>query len=551
MVVVSIISGSLILIISLVEQTSAMERSIIQHHATLVCVASRSIESGYIVQRWPFKMLEEIGEFESVLFWWIVTPEGEILLADDTAMWQKRIDERHLGTHRLDGMVIKDSVFYKTGEGIKLIVNPLMIEEDEQWKFYMGVSLEPIVATRNGMILGGVGTLAAITAVAFLISAYLSRDVTRPIMKLTAGAKAISQGDLDYKIEVESEDEIGKLADVFNKMTVDLKKSRQALENYSKDLEKEVKKRTAELNDKVVKLRASEATTRRYMKSLQKAMEQLKESQRMIERKNVELRKLDRLKTSFINIISHELRTPLSVIKGYTQTIHNQTLGSITEEQEKALSVVLRNTDRLNNLIQDLLDTSQLQSGYMEFSPQRSDVKKLVDEAVETIRPSADLKDIKINLAVEEGLPELIIDGEQIKKVIMHLVNNSIKFSPDGSVINVRAKKQADGVLFEVQDFGRGIPKTEQKKVFETFYQVDSGMDRKFGGAGLGLAISRFLVNVHGGDIWVESDSGKGSTFRFTLPIKPVEDIRERYEKLDIFRKNLTGKRDVEDSEGF
>ena len=119
--------------------------------------------------------------------------------------------------------------------------------------------------------------------------------------------------------------------------------------------------------------------------------------------------------------------------------------------------------------------------------------------------------------------------------VIINMINNSIKFSEDGTKINIRAKKEKDNILFEVKDFGRGIPKEKQKKIFETFYQVDSGMDRKFGGAGLGLAISRGIVIAHGGKIWVESEVGKGSTFKFTLPIKPIENVEDRFKQVDVF----------------
>ena len=120
---------------------------------------------------------------------------------------------------------------------------------------------------------------------------------------------------------------------------------------------------------------------------------------------------------------------------------------------------------------------------------------------------------------------------------IINLTNNAIKFSPDGSVINLKVKKEQENVLFEVQDFGRGIPKDKQERVFETFYQVDSGMKRSFGGAGLGLSISRGIVIAHGGKIWVESEGipGKGSTFSFTLSVKPVRDVEERFKKMDMF----------------
>jgi PAS domain S-box-containing protein len=266
------------------------------------------------------------------------------------------------------------------------------------------------------------------------------------------------------------------------------------------------------------------------------ADEKVRESTKKIELQNIQLKKLDKIKSDFLNITSHELRTPMSAIKGYTQMIFKQKLGQITEEQQQALTVVLRNTDRLDNLIRDILDISRLESGTMKFVPEKTNHGKMVEEAIETMQPTAELKKIKINTEIENDIPEMMVDPERIKQVIINIVNNAIKFSPNGTTINVRTKKENDKILFEIQDFGRGIPKDKQEKIFEIFYQVDSGMDRKFGGAGLGLAISRGIILSHGGNIWVESEPDKGSTFRFTLPITPVQDLEGKFRDVDIFK---------------
>jgi signal transduction histidine kinase len=212
-----------------------------------------------------------------------------------------------------------------------------------------------------------------------------------------------------------------------------------------------------------------------------------------------------------------------------------KTLGDITEEQKRGLMVILRNVNRLDNLIRDILDISRLESGTMKFITEITDIHKMIGEVAETMRSSADLKHVPINEEIEGKLPELIIDQERIKQVLINLVNNAIKFSPDGTVIIIKAKKEEENVLFEVQDFGRGIPKDKQKKIFETFYQVDYNMDRTFGGAGLGLAVSRGIVLAHGGSIWVRSKLGIGSTFGFTLPVKLVKDVENRFKEVDVF----------------
>ena len=214
--------------------------------------------------------------------------------------------------------------------------------------------------------------------------------------------------------------------------------------------------------------------------------------------------------------------------------ILKQTLGEITEEQKKALDVILRNTNRLDHLIQDILDISRLESGTMKFITEKTDATKMVKEIAETMQASADLKRIKINIDIQKEIPDLMIDQERIKQVLMNLVDNAIKFSPDGSTINVKTRKEKEDVLFEVQDFGRGIPKNKQKKIFERFYQVDSGIDRKFGGVGLGLTISKKIIDTYGGQIWVDSTVGKGSSFKFSLPLQSTKNIEDDLQEIYI-----------------
>jgi PAS domain S-box-containing protein len=237
-----------------------------------------------------------------------------------------------------------------------------------------------------------------------------------------------------------------------------------------------------------------------------------------IEQQNIKLKELDHIKSDLFTVTSHEIRAPMTSIKGYVQMLSMGSIGEITGEQKKNLEVVLRNINRLDCLIQDILDLSQLKSGTMEFVPEETNVQKLIDGVTEATQSSADLKNIEINRELEENLPSLNIDSERIKQVIINLINNAIKFSPDGSIISIKAKKNVDDILFEVQDFGCGIPKDEQAKIFETFYQVDSSMNRSFDGAGLGLSISKNIIHAHKGKIWAESE-GEGTTMFFTLPI--------------------------------
>lgn len=253
---------------------------------------------------------------------------------------------------------------------------------------------------------------------------------------------------------------------------------------------------------------------------------------------NKKLKKLDELKSNFLNVTSHELRTPMSSIKGYVQMMLKKVLGDISEEQSKALNVILRNTNRLDNLIQDILDISRLESGSMKFISEETNIRKMIEEIHETMSQTAAIKQIKLEIQMEDDLPNIVIDQYRIKQVIMNLINNSIKFSPEHTTITIRVHTEHEKTIVEVSDQGRGIPKEKQKHVFDTFYQVDGGRDRKFGGAGLGLAISRGIVLTHGGDIWVDSTGvpGKGTTFSFSIPNDSVKDLEERFKELDVFR---------------
>jgi PAS domain S-box-containing protein len=270
---------------------------------------------------------------------------------------------------------------------------------------------------------------------------------------------------------------------------------------------------------------------------LQRTIDKLKETQSTIGRQNVQLKKLDKIKSDFLNVTSHELRTPMAAIKGYIQMISKGTLGTITDEQKKALDVILRNSNRLDRLIQDILDISRLESGTMKFVTRKTAIEKMIKEIVETMQVAASLKRIQIHTELGECLPELNIDKDRIIQVVVNILNNAIKFSPEASNIIVRVKKQEDNILFEVRDYGRGIPKEHHEKIFQTFYQVDSNTDTKFGGAGLGLAICYGIVTAHGGRIWVESTGkpNEGSVFKFILPIESVFDIEKRFRGADVF----------------
>ena len=339
--------------------------------------------------------------------------------------------------------------------------------------------------------------------------------------------------NFQYRIQTKS----GNIRWIYHASTPIMKDKRvEMFLNVLRDIS-DIKTLENVLTEKVTLLEGSERATLNIMDDLQKTLEELQLSQFVIKEQNVQLQKLNKIKSNFLNITSHELRTPMSAVKGYIQMMLKGNLGITNDEQKKALEIILRNTNRLERLIQDILDISRLESGTMKFIIKETDVTKMVNEVAETMQVSADAKGIKITTETRTDVPELTIDKDRITQVVVNLVNNAIKFSPNGSKILIKIRKEREDVLFEVQDYGRGIPKEHHKKIFQSFYQVDSDTDTKFGGAGLGLAICYGIVFAHGGRIWVESTGkpGEGSIFRFTLPAESVINIEERFKGADVF----------------
>jgi|GEM_PF-1278322 len=257
-----------------------------------------------------------------------------------------------------------------------------------------------------------------------------------------------------------------------------------------------------------------------------------KKSREKIKIQNKKLQELNTVKNAFLNITSHELRTPMTAISGHVEMILKGMLGDISEEQENSLKIILRNTKRLNHLVQDVLDFSRLESGTMKFVVEDVDMGELINQIAETMQSAADVKKITIDVITDHSLPHLCVDKERISQVMINLLNNAIKYSPEEGIISLSAFEKNDVVTFEIHDQGRGIPANQIDKIFEPFHQVNYGADKEFKGAGIGLTISKGIVEAHGGKIWVESVEGKGSTFQFYLPLcftdNPEEIFKEK-----------------------
>lgn len=232
------------------------------------------------------------------------------------------------------------------------------------------------------------------------------------------------------------------------------------------------------------------------------------------------LKEVDQLKSDFVSAASHEFRTPLTSITMSVGLLLDQTVGDVNPKQEQLLAVIKEDCDRLNNLVGELLDLSRMESGKMEMVKENTRMINIVEASVRPLQMQLD--DQQIKLVIDENLKDLPfvkVDPTKIAWVFNNLISNAMRYTPVNGKIEIKGHVQGNWVLTLVADTGAGIPKEYTAKIFEKFIQVKNNNEHTMGGAGLGLALVKEIIKNHGGNIWVESEVGKGSTFYFTLPI--------------------------------
>ena len=242
-------------------------------------------------------------------------------------------------------------------------------------------------------------------------------------------------------------------------------------------------------------------------------------------------KEIDQMKSDFISLVSHELRTPLTSIIGFVSFILDGKAGAINDRQRNSLARVQRQSKRLAALINDLLDISRIESGRIQMEQESISILEIVTQRLEEIRPQADEKSIRLALTAPESIPDILGDEARMGQVFTNLIGNAIKFTPDSGEVSV--KVEADGNLLHVEviDTGPGIPAEERQKVFDKFYQLSDISTRQQGGSGLGLSITKSIVEAHGGKLWIDDgNQGKGSNFQFVLPLIREDDNAKRKE---------------------
>lgn len=310
------------------------------------------------------------------------------------------------------------------------------------------------------------------------VSWIISGGLLAPLYKMKAVSEKIARGDFSERLEIRSRDIIGGLASSLNNMA------------------KQLGDLTTNLNKKV-----EEATS--------KLLEKTKE----LEESNIRLKELDKLKSEFVSIVSHELRTPLTGIIGFAKTLLKVKVSD--EQREKYLTIIESEGKRLATLIDEFLDISRIESGNVELQLEIKDIRDLIKETISNFEQH-DMNKIEFNLSLNPLSAR--VDGNKIKQVITNILNNALRYTDDGKRVTVSANDSSNAIMVSIKDDGPGISKENQTRIFEKFYRCKDEKTNKSRGSGLGLAIAKGIIDMHKGKIWAESEPGKGSNFKFSVP---------------------------------
>ena len=388
----------------------------------------------------------------------------------------------------------EDELFYAAKEGSSTTQAPL------GWVI-VEISLEALQSEKTQQIVSSLLITLLGIALSLLLATRLSRGLTNPLMKLHRAAEEIKHGNLDIHIERESTGELGTLEEGFQSMATALHASRE-------NLQRQIDRATSGLRESI------ETVEKQNAELIQARLRALEASQ---------------AKSVFLANISHELRTPMNGILGFTRLLQKTPLGS---EQRDYVETIETSAHNLLNLLNDILDISKIEAGKLSVQKSCCSLRDTIDDALSLLAPAAQEKGLELISLFYHDVPETVSTApERIRQILLNLVGNAIKFSSTGSiVVRTMLEEESDSNLcirIAVSDQGIGISAEDQKKLFHNFAQIDSSMARKYQGAGLGLAISRSLAELLGGEIGVESRQGEGATFWFTICCEKVPAVEE------------------------
>jgi signal transduction histidine kinase len=333
--------------------------------------------------------------------------------------------------------------------------------------------LEPVNTLKKVIII----LCLSVTMFIGVVSLAIANSISKPIQALHKGAEIIGAGNFDYKVGTDVEDEIGQLSRAFDNMIENLKKVTASRDELDKA------KVVAEI--------------------------------------------ANRVKSEFLANMSHELRTPLNSIIGFSEVLEDELLGSLNASQRENVQYILKAARHLLSLINDILDLAKVEAGKMKLEVEQVPLKGLLAAILAMHQEKASRHGISMDYQLEPGTDIMIeADERKLKQILFNLLSNAVKFTPDGGSVRITAREitGAQEIEINVEDTGIGIKPEDIAKLFKEFSQLDTLYDKKYEGTGLGLALTKKLVELHGGRIYVSSEFGKGSRFAFVLPIKQARE---------------------------
>jgi two-component system phosphate regulon sensor histidine kinase PhoR len=458
-----------------------------------------------------------------------------------------------------------ESTRYSTtlGQRMMYVAVPVSYDGEVLGVARVSLPLDAVESVVRRVTVSIIIAMAAATVLVILAAWLIARFTTRPIRKLTAASRRITSGELGQKIAIEARDEVGELAHAFNEMSARLK---ELVETISEDrarmatildnmadgvimtdaegnisLANQTAARLFNIKDaenkplieavrdyevdEVLKLclrtaktqsvQYESGTSRRYLRAI--AVPIAHSGVLLLFQDLTSLRDLQTTRRELIGNISHEFRTPLAGIKAMVETLHD---GAVDDEKTARdfLNRIDSEVDRLTQLVAELTELSRIETGKSELKLEPLNLNNLVEEVTTQLSPQAERRQLAVIKELAAGLPPVPADRARVRQVVLNLLHNAIKFTEPSGKITVTTQKQGDSVTVDIADTGRGIAREDLPHVFERFYKGDKA--RAGEGAGMGLAIAKHIIEAHGGDIRVQSEEGKGSTFSFSLPLQ-------------------------------